>query len=202
MKTLLELSWAAMAMSSAAVAAVGVGLWLRDVLRKQDTDEVDPNPFTKRGAIYMLLTGCVFVGIRLARGEPLSFIEVGFIAGYVGFALAAGWYLLARRGTEGPSQRKVDGFSTAIAVSFSAVCVNLLKWSRAARNAALTAPPAEAVLDGHSLSRGLLRPVEDCSGASLGSQRASCPSPPTKTANSMAARAISTIARRNLGVIS
>lgn len=121
MQTLLELSWVAMAMSSAAVAAVGVGLWFRDVLRHQDTDDVEPNPVTRRAGIYMLLAGGVFVGIRLVRGEPLTFTQVGFIAVYVGFALVAGWYLLKRRGTGGPSRRKVDMFSAVIAVSFGAL---------------------------------------------------------------------------------
>jgi hypothetical protein len=93
----------------------------RDVLRHQDTDDVEPNPVTKRAGIYIPLAGCVFVGIRLVRGEPLSFIHVGFIAVCAGFALAAGWYLLKRRGTGGPSRRKVDMFSAVIAVSFGAL---------------------------------------------------------------------------------
>lgn len=118
MDTLLIVSWSAMVISSVAVTAVAMGLWLRDVLREQDTDDVEPSPLSKRSAIYSLIAGCVFVGIRLARGEPLSFFFAGFTAMFIGFALSAGWYLLARRATKQPSRSEVDKFSAVVAASF------------------------------------------------------------------------------------
>jgi hypothetical protein len=117
MEALLVVSWCAMAISSAAVTAVAIGLWLRDVLRERDTDGVEPSPVSERSALYMLLAGCVFMGTRFARGESLSFGEAAFTAVFIGFALSAGWYLLTR-GTEGPSRSKVDEFSAVVAASF------------------------------------------------------------------------------------
>jgi len=121
MQTLLMASYSTMILGSVAVTAVAVGLWLRDVLRERDTDGVEPSPLSKRSAIYSVLAGCVFIAIRLARGESLSFFFAGFTAVFIGFALSAGWYLLARKATDGPSRREVDNLSAVVAASFGAL---------------------------------------------------------------------------------
>ena len=121
MQTLLGVSWSAIVMSSIAVTAVAVSLWLRDVLRERDTDGVEPSPLSKRSAIYSMLALCVFIGIRLARGESVSFLFAGFTAVFIGFALSAGWYLLERRGTGLRSRGPVDTLSAVVAASFGAL---------------------------------------------------------------------------------
>ena len=121
MRVFLEAAWCVMALSSMAVTAVAVGLWARDVLRDQDTDGVEPAPVSRRSISYILLAGSVFIGTRLVSGEPLIFNAMGFTAMYIGFALSAGWYLLALRGDEGPSRSIVDKFSAVVAASFGAL---------------------------------------------------------------------------------
>ena len=121
MQMLLVASYSAMVVSSVVVTAVAVGLWLRDVLRERDTDGVEPSPLSKRSAIYSLLAGCVFIGIRLTRGESVSFLFAGFTAVFIGFALSAGWYLLDRRATGARSRRQVDTLSAVVAASFGAL---------------------------------------------------------------------------------
>lgn len=121
MRVFLEAAWSVMALSSIAVTALAVGLWTRDVLRDEDTDGVEPSPVSKRSATYILLAGSVFIGIRLIRGEPLSFNAMGFTAMFIGFALSAGWYLLARTGAEWPSRSKIDKLSAVVAACFGAL---------------------------------------------------------------------------------
>jgi len=121
MQLFLEVAWSAMALVSMAVTAVAVGLWTRDVLREQDTDGVEPSPVSARSVPYILLAGCVFIGTRLFRGEPLSFNEVGFAAMFIGFTCSAGWYLLARRGTEVAVGGSVAKLSAVVAASYGAL---------------------------------------------------------------------------------
>ena len=121
MQVLLAVAWSAIALGSMAVTAVAVGLWARDLLREQDTDGFEPSPVSARSVPYTLLAGGVFIGIRLIRGEPLSFSEMGFTAVFIGFACSAGWYLLARGGTEAPSRSKVNRFSVVVAASYGAL---------------------------------------------------------------------------------
>jgi len=121
MHSIVVVSWSAMAISSAAVIAVALGCWLRDVRRNQDTDGVEPSPVSERSALYMLLAGSVFIGTRLARGESLPFGFIGFAAAFIGFGLSAGWYLLARRASDGPSPGRVAMFSAGVAASFGAL---------------------------------------------------------------------------------
>ena len=118
MQTLVAVSWLVMMAGSLVVMTVAMGLWFRDVLRGQDTDGVEPSPVSVRSALYSLLAGLAFCGTRWARGEPLSFKDVAFHALLIGFALSAGWYLLARRSTKEPNPGKVAGLSAVIAASF------------------------------------------------------------------------------------
>ena len=121
MEAIVVVSWSAMAVSSAAVITVALVYWLRDVLGNQDTDGVEPSPVSERSALYTLLAGFVFIGTRLARGESLPFGYLGFTAAFIGFTLSAGWYLLARRSTEGPSPSTVATFSAVVAAFFGAL---------------------------------------------------------------------------------
>jgi hypothetical protein len=113
--------WLVSMTTSLAVTGVAVGLWVRDVVRKQDLDGVEPSPVTFRSALYSLLAGLVLWGTRLARGEPLSFNDLAFSALLIGFGLSAGWYLLARRTADGPSARTVARISAVIASSHGAL---------------------------------------------------------------------------------
>ena len=123
MESLVVVSWIVMATVSAAVIAVALGLWIRDIRRHKDIDGVDidgvePSPFSDRAALYMLLALLVSVGTRLARGESPSFVFSAFAAVFIGFGLSASWYLLARRATGGPSPRTVATYSVVIAACF------------------------------------------------------------------------------------
>ena len=101
--------------------AVALVYWLNDVRRNKDTDGVEPSPVSDRSALYMLLAGCVFVGTRLVRGESLPFGFIVFVAVFIGFGISAGWYLLARRASDGPSPSRVAMFSAGVAAAFGAL---------------------------------------------------------------------------------
>ena len=120
MEAIVVVSWSAMAVGSAAVITVALVYWLRDVLGNRDIEGVEPSPVSERSALYTLLAGFV-IGTRLARGESLRFGYLGFAAAFIGFALSAGWYLLARRSTDGPSPSTVATFSAVVAAFFGAL---------------------------------------------------------------------------------
>jgi len=121
MKTVLLVSYVVMAVSTCAVIAVAMGLWVRDVVRERDTDGVEPAPVSARSAIFSLLALGAFVGVRLARGESVPLLFAALTAMFIGFALSASWYLLERRKTSAPRRGQVDKLSAVVAASFGAL---------------------------------------------------------------------------------
>ncbi len=117
---LILVLWLTMTVSSIVVMTVAMALWLRDVVRGEDDDAHEPSPLDTRAVPFMLMTVVVLAGVRLSRGQPLSFIETVFPEAFIGFALSAGWYLLARRSPEAHT-KQIGRASAAVAVSFGAL---------------------------------------------------------------------------------
>lgn len=118
MNTVVFLLWSAMTVSGMVVMGIAIALWLPDVIRGEDDDANEPSPVDKRAAPFMLLTALVLAGVRLSRSQPLSFSDTVFAAAFIGFALSAGWYLLARRSPQGHSSKQIKRASAAVAVTF------------------------------------------------------------------------------------
>jgi hypothetical protein len=110
---------------SAVVMAVAVTLWLRDVIRSRDghTDERlgEPSPLDVRAVPLMVLAAVVLAGVQSLRGVPVSFRDTAFAALFMGFALSAAWYLLARRSPELPHGGRALGISAVVAAGFGAL---------------------------------------------------------------------------------
>jgi len=125
MQAVVVLTLVAVTAISAVVMVVAVGLWLRDVLRSRDgqTDERvgEPNPLDVRAVPLMALAAVILAGVQSLRGVPVSFQDTAFAALFMGFALSAAWYLLARRSPPLPHGSRVLGISTVVAAGFGAL---------------------------------------------------------------------------------
>jgi hypothetical protein len=125
MDALIIITWIVIALSGSVIMVVAVTLWLREVLRSRDgaTDERlgEPSPVDGRAVPFMVLAGVVSLGVLYIRGEPLLFRNAAFAAVFIGFALSAGWYLLARRSPVLPKSSGVQALSTVVAACFGAL---------------------------------------------------------------------------------
>lgn len=124
MEALVLVAWSAMAFAGSLIISAAVFLWLRDVLRSKDGETDgrmgEPSPVDERAVPWMALTAAVTFGVVYLRQVPASFGTVVFPAVFAGFALSAGWYLMARRSPE-EGRARVQLGSGAIAAGFGAL---------------------------------------------------------------------------------
>jgi hypothetical protein len=125
MKAVVVLTLVAVTAFSTVVMVVAVGLWLRDVIRSRDgqTDERlgVPSPLDVRAVPLMVLAAVVLAGVQSLRGVRVSFQDTAFAALFMGFALSAAWYLLARRSPTLPHGSRALGISAVFAAGFGAL---------------------------------------------------------------------------------
>jgi hypothetical protein len=125
MEAVLVLTLVAVTAVSTVVMVVAVGLWLRDVIRSRDgqTDHRlgEPSPLDVRAVPLMVLAAVVLAGVQSLRGVRVSFQDTAFAALFMGFALSAAWYLLARRSPTLPRGSRALGISAVFAAGFGAL---------------------------------------------------------------------------------
>jgi hypothetical protein len=125
MEAVVVLSLVVVTAVSTVVMVVAVGVWLRDVIRSRDgqTDERlgEPSPLDVRAVPLMVLAALVVAGVQSLRGVPVSFQDTAFAALFMGFALSAAWYLLARRSPALPHGTRALGVSAVGAAGFGAL---------------------------------------------------------------------------------
>jgi hypothetical protein len=122
MEAVVVLTLVAVTAVSTVVMVVAVGLWLRDVIRSREgqTDERlgEPSPLDVRAVPLMVLAAVVLAGVQSLRGVPVSFRDTAFAGLFMGFALSAAWYLLARRLPALPHETRAFGVSAVVAAGF------------------------------------------------------------------------------------